>query len=69
MSKKILTQIMSIMSEVDHNERLKIIEKLGKMYRLENNIRIANESKDSFRNLGLTKKNIDIPKMPAKRRD
>lgn len=65
---KIYTQVNALLQELELNDRLKVIEKLGKQYRLENNLRITNESKDSFRNLGLTKKNIDIPKLPAKRK-
>lgn len=66
--KKIFGQVLTLLSAVDPNERLKIIEKLGKLYRLENNLRIANESKETFRGLGITKKNIDIGKPPVKRR-
>lgn len=65
---KAYVQIKAILNEVDPNERLLLIEKLGKEYRQENGIRITNESKDVFRNLGLTKKNIDIGKPPVKRR-
>lgn len=67
MKGKIFVQIISLLEELDPNDRLRFIEKMGKKYRLENNLRINKESKDTYRNLGLTKKNIDIPKLPPKR--